>query len=139
MVLEHIDFMTISAIKLRISIIAGMCYLLVGCQTVKLPMLDIMKSPEFSEDAANIAKDYPRPKDAPPAPNDIRSDKQWDRDARLLEKLRDSSIRGELPANLSKAESEAEFETLKAKAQAYKNDDPVSGPVDGFPDYKPRR
>jgi len=131
--------MTISAFKLRISIIAGTCYLLAGCQTVKLPMLDVVKSPEFSEDAKNIDPDYPRPMDAPPAPDDIRSDAQWDRDARSLEKLRESSIRGEMSTTITRAESEAEFETLKAKAQAYKKDDPVSGPVEGFPDYKPRR
>ena len=130
--------MNVSANTFRISIIAGAFYLLAGCQTVKLPMIDIMKSPEFSEDAKNIAPDYPRPMDAPPAPNDIRSDDQWDRDARSLEKLRESSIRSELSTNLTKAESEAEFESLKSKAQAYKKDDPASGPVDGFPDYEPR-
>ena len=131
--------MNVSAMNLRISIIAALCYLLTGCQTVKLPMLDIMKSPDFSEDAANIPKDYPRPMDAPAAPNDIRWDKQWDKDARSLQKLREASIRRELLTNASEADTEAEFEILKAKAQAYKKDDPESGPVEGFPDYKPRR
>lgn len=131
--------MTISTIKYRISIVAASCYLLAGCQTVKLPMLDIMKSPEFGEEAANIPKDYPRAVDAPPAPDDIRSDAQWDRDARSLERLRESSIRGEMVTSFTKAEAESEFEALKAKAQAYKKDDPASGPVEGFPDYKPRR
>jgi len=110
-----------------------------GCQTVKMPKIDIMKSPEFREDAANIAKDYPRVKDAPTVPDDIRSDAQWDKDARALQNLRETSIRGEIEPGLTEAEAEAKFEALKAKAQAYKKDDPATGPVQGFPDYEPRR
>lgn len=131
--------MMTAVLKQRIRICAIACCLLAGCQTVKMPKIDIMKSPEFSEDAANIAKDYPRAKDAPLAPTDIRSDKQWDKDARALQRLRNGSIRSKVESGLSEAEAEAEFEALKAKAQAYKKDDPASGPVEGFPDYKPRR
>ena len=40
---------------------------------------------------------------------------------------------------LTQAQGDARFEALKAKAQAYKKDDPASGPVDGFPKYRPRR
>lgn len=126
-------------LNLRIGICAVSCLVMASCQTVKMPKIDIMKSPEFSEDAANIAKDYPRVKDAPLAPDDIRSAKQWDRDARALQALRGSSIRSQMKPGLTEAEAEAEFEALKAKAQAYKKDDPASGPVQGFPDYKPRR
>jgi len=36
-----------------------------GCQTVTMPKIDILKSPEFVEDAANIQEDYPRVRDAP--------------------------------------------------------------------------
>lgn len=98
-----------------------------------------MKSPEFSEDAANISKEYPRVKDAPLAPTDIRSDNQWDRDARAMLKLREKNgTTGTMPG-ITEAEAEAEYEALKAKAQAYKKDDPATGPVEGFPDYKPRR
>ncbi|MEP4051632.1 MAG: hypothetical protein ABJN22_05250 [Litorimonas sp.] len=104
-----------------------------------MPKIDIMKSPEFSEDAANIAKDYPRVKDAPLAPTDIRSDSQWDRDARAMLKLRETSGVAEGAPGITEAEAEAEYEALKAKAQAYKKDDPATGPVEGFPDYKPRR
>lgn len=123
----------------RIAVCTVTGLLLAGCQTVKMPSIDIMKSPEFSEDAANIAKDYPRVTDAPSAPTDIRSDKQWDDDARALQKLRDSSVRSDMEPGLTEAEAEAEFEALKAKAQAYTKDDPVTGPVQGFPDYEPRR
>jgi len=40
---------------------------------------------------------------------------------------------------LTETDAQAEYETLKAKAQAYKLDDPASGPVQFFPDYEPRR
>ncbi len=123
----------------RIGICIVTSLLLTGCQTVKMPKIDIMKSPEFSEDAENIAKDYPRVKDAPLAPTDIRSDAQWDKDARALQKLGETSVRKDVEPGLTEAEAEEEFESLKAKAQAYKKDDPATGPVEGFPDYKPRR
>ena len=110
-----------------------------ACQTVKMPKLDLMKSPEFSEDAANIEKDYPRVKDAPLAPTDIRSDVQWDRDARAMQALRKRPDLIENQPGLTETDAQAEYETLKAKAQAYKLDDPASGPVQFFPDYEPRR
>lgn len=114
---------------------AGLC----ACQTVKIPKIDILKSPEFSEDAANISKDYPRVKDAPIAPIDIRSDEQWDQDARAMQALRENATPMDAEPGLSEAEADARFETLKAKVQAYKKDDPATGPVQGFPDYQPRR
>jgi hypothetical protein len=104
-----------------------------------MPKIDIMKSPEFSEDAANINKEYPSVKDAPLAPEDIRSDAQWDRDARAMQALRDSSAPAPIEPSLTEAEAERRYEALKAKAQAYKLDDPATGPVQGFPDYEPRR
>lgn len=112
---------------------------LAACQTVKMPKLDLVKSPEFSEDAANISKTYPRVEDAPLAPTDIRSDVQWDRDVRTLQKLRDSSSPVEAGPRLSDVDAEKRYQDLKAKAQAYKKDDPATGPVQGFPNYKPRR
>lgn len=124
---------------LRITMGLVACLSFSACQTVKMPKIDVMKSPEFSEDAANLSKEYPRVKDAPEAPKDIRSDAQWDRDARAMQALRDNSNEFESQSGLSRAEAEAQFEDLKAKAQAYKKDDPASGPVQGFPDYEPRR
>jgi len=118
---------------------AAACLAVSACQTVKMPKIDILKSPEFSEDAANISKEFPRVKDAPTAPDDIRSAKQWDRDARAMQALRQKRRPISAQQNLSEAEADAEFEALKARAQAYKKDDPASGPVEGFPDYKPRR
>jgi len=110
-----------------------------ACQTVKMPKIDIMKSPEFSEDAANINKDFPRVKDAPQAPTDMRSDKQWDDAARALQALRGSPRTFQAQPGLTEAEARAQYQALKAKAQAYKLDDPASGPVDLLPDFKPRR
>lgn len=104
-----------------------------------MPKVDLMKSPEFREDAANIDKEYPRVKDAPLAPKDIRSDAQWDKDARAMLALRNTSAAAPLEPSLTEAEAERQYEELKAKAQAYKLDDPASGPVQGFPDYEPRR
>lgn len=123
----------------RIAAAMAVSFALSACHTVKMPKFDLVKSPEFSEDAANIAKDYPRVKDAPLAPSDIRSDAQWDKDVRAMQNLRDISSPALGEPGLSEAEAEARYEALKAKAQAYKKDDPASGPVQGFPNYKPRR
>jgi len=107
-----------------------------------VPKIDIMKSPQFIEEAANFAKDkdFPDVKDAPLEPTDIRSDKQWDRDARTLQALRDSPDRLTMESGPTAGEAASEFDKLKAKAQAYKKDDPKTGPVNQrFPNYKPRR
>lgn len=118
---------------------AALC--LASCQTVSFPKIEnIMKSPEFSEDAANIGEDYPDINEAPSAPTDIRSDKQWDDDARGLQALRDDSGRITMESGPSDAEATRQYERLRAKAQAYKKDDPRSGPVPPtIPNYKPRR
>ena len=123
----------------RIAVAAGVCMTLGACQTVKMPKFDLIKSPEFSEDAKNIAKDFPSTKDAPLEPKDIRSDAQWDKDARAMESLRDRPRDITTEAGLSASDAEAQYQELKAKAQAYKKDDPATGPVQGFPPYKPRR
>ena len=123
----------------RIGVAAGVCMTLGACQTVKMPKFDLIKSPEFSEDAKNIAKDFPSTKDAPLEPKDIRSDAQWDKDARAMESLRDRPRDITTEAGLSASDAEARYQELKAKAQAYKKDDPATGPVQGFPPYKPRR
>ena len=123
----------------RIATAMMACLAVSACQTVKMPKLDLVKSPEFSEDAANIETDYPRIKDAPFAPTDIRSAIQWDKDVQALQSLRDTASSIDAEPGLSKSDAEARFEELKAKAQAYKKDDPAKGPVEGFPNYKPRR
>jgi len=114
---------------------------LCGCQTISVPKIDIMKSPEFAEEAANFAKekDFPSVQDAPQEPTDIRSAEQWDKDVRSLQALRDGDGEVQMESGPTDRQATAEFNRLKAKAQAYKKDDPKSGPVQGFPDYMPRR
>ena len=123
----------------RIVICLSAAITLSACQTVSLPKLDFVKTPEFSEDAANIDPSFPRVDDAPEAPTDVRSAKQWDKDVRELQALRDEDRPFGQEQSLTRAQGDARFEALKAKAQAYKKDDPASGPVDGFPKYRPRR
>ncbi len=123
----------------RVILVSIVALSLSACNTVKMPKIDLLKSPEFSEDAANIAKDYPKVKDAPSEPDDIRSAAQWDRDAKVLQNLRAKEAGFDLEPGPTAAESKAEFDALKAKVHAYKKDDPISGPVEGFPDYEPRR
>ena len=123
----------------RIAIAALSATMLSACGTVSMPKLDFIKTPEFHEDAANIDKSYPDVKDAPEAPSDVRSRAQWDKDARALDALRNVRRPVSLNQTFTEAEDQAAFEKLKAKARAYKKGDPVTGPVQGFPAYKPRR
>jgi len=123
---------------MAIILAAALC----GCQTISMPKIDIMKSPEFADEAANFAKkkDYPDVKDAPQEPTDIRSDKQWDKDVRTLQALRDDDGRLKMESGPTDKQAANAYKKLKAKAQAYKKDDPKSGPVvQTFPKFKPRR
>ncbi len=125
--------------RIALASLAGVA--LASCQTVSFPKInDIMKSPEFSEDAETIGNDYPDIMDAPSAPTDIRSDRQWDNDARSLQALRDNESGIPMESGPNEAEANRQYENLKAKAQAYKKDDPPSGPIpQPIPNYKPRR
>jgi len=126
---------------LRLAVASIFAVTICGCQSVSMPKIDILKTPQFSEEAANVAKgsDFPEVQDAPLEPTDIRSAEQWDNDARTLLALRDGEGRIDTASGPTERQGEAEFERLKAKVQAYKKDDPASGPVQGFPEYKPRR
>lgn len=112
-----------------------------GCQTIKMPKLDVVKSPEFREDAANIPKSYPRVIDAPIRPEDVRSGSQWDKDAKALQRLRERTGKADPEPALTQGEIEAQFEALKSKAQSYKFDDPDGGIDTEFPtvDVRPRQ
>lgn len=138
--LPHKLSMNIRSKSSRITLTLAIGLGLTACQTVKIPKVDLFKTTELSEDASSLSKEYPRVEDAPLAPTDIRSAAAWDRDARALQAFR-SKVQNQAPMEPgpTKAEADVEFEALKAKAQAYKIDDPASGPVDGFPDYEPRR
>ena len=127
----------VSINRIAIGVLAAVT--LSACGTVSMPKLDFIKTPEFHEDAANIDTSYPDVKDAPVVPSDVRSRAQWDKDARALDALRNVRRPVSLNQTFTEAEDEARFEQLKAKAHAYKKGDPVSGPVQGFPEYEPRR
>jgi len=109
--------------KLLISLSVG-AVILSGCTTVKIPNLDFLKVPEFREDAVNI-KDYPKAGDVPIAPTDVRSAKAWDDAAKDIIKERDDYERpADIRDNVTDADVERNIDELRAKAQAYKLDDP---------------
>jgi len=97
-----------------------------ACSTVKMPNLDFFKSSEFEEDAKNFS-DYPSVADTPSAPTDVRSAALWDSEAKKLIKERDAfnAAKGQIeePAK-SEAGLVREAAALRAKARAYKLDDP---------------
>jgi hypothetical protein len=102
-----------------------LCSLIVsGCASLKVPDLDFMKLPEFKEEAENL-DGYPKVEDAPEAPTDVRSDAQWDKDAKNLISKRDGF--GPIPEG-EPMETDSEFnrkvDELVAKVEEYKLDDP---------------
>lgn len=113
--------------SLRIIVATLLLPALCACQTVRMPKIDLMKSPEFENDAANIGNDYPDLAEAPERPTDMRSDAQWDADAKALIAMQDGAFEAIPEDALSQAEIDARFEELKARAQAYKADDPPGG------------
>ena len=97
-----------------------------ACSTVSMPNLDFLKTSEFAEDAENIG-DYPSVSDTPTAPTDVRSAALWDMEAKKLLKERDdfnSGLQGVVEPAKSEAELARELSALRAKARAYKADDP---------------
>lgn len=104
--------------------IAPAVVLMSGCQTVKLPNIDLVKLPEFKEDIENPS-DYPNVADAPEIPTDVRSDKAWDKAARDIMAKRESFTKPQTEnSEKSDAEILSDIERLKADARAYKADDP---------------
>ena len=97
-----------------------------ACSTVKMPNLDFFKASEFEEDARNLG-DYPKISETPTAPTDVRSAALWDMEAKKLLKERDdfnSGLQGVVEPAKSEAELARELAALRAKARAYKADDP---------------
>lgn len=97
-----------------------------ACSTVSMPNLDFLKGSDFTEEAENIG-DYPSVSDTPTAPTDIRSAALWDIEAKKLMRERDAFKAGQAGLQAptkSEAELEREAAALRAKARAYKADDP---------------
>lgn len=111
----------------RITAIALMSAALSGCITVSMPKIDIMKTPEFADDAANIGNAYPDLAEAPSRPADVRTDAAWDEDAERLLALRTSFPEASPEDQLTQAEIDAEFADRLSKVRAYKAGDPPGG------------
>lgn len=95
-----------------------------GCTSLKGPDMDFIKFPEFKEEAENIGG-YPSVEDAPLTPTDVRSDAQWDKDAKKIMAKRDGF--GPIPEG-EPMETDAKFnrkvDELESKVEEYKLDDP---------------
>jgi len=87
-------------------------------------MPDIPGFDKAAAEAENL--DYLNPVNAPAAPDDIRSDDQWDNSAKRLINQRD---RFSAPPDVDGVRSEQALQqdiaALKAKVKEYKLDDPV--------------
>ena len=99
-----------------------------ACSTVQMPNLDILKSLGFDneEDAEDLGE-YPSIADTPTAPTDVRSAALWDIEAKKLIEERDAFNAAKTSIDAptkSEAELEREAAALRARAQAYKLDDP---------------
>ena len=105
-------------------VICGSGILLSGCANMNVPDFDSMKFPDFREEAENIG-DYPGAEDAPPTPNDLRTDAQWDAAARGVLAKRDG-LKSAPPSAPNKSEDalQNEIQALDAQVEAYKLDDP---------------
>lgn len=97
---------------------------LAACSTMKLPSLDVTNSNAFNEELATIDSTIPDVAEAPKLPTDVRSTAVWDESARELITVR-NAYEKPFETDLEDEDLEAEFETLKQKAQAYKLDDPI--------------
>lgn len=108
--------------KTRICALVLCSVVVTGCSSI--PDLDFVKFPEFKEEAENLGG-YPNVEDAPETPTDVRSDAQWDKDAKQLMAKRDGF--GPVPEE-EPMETDAEFnrkvDALVAKVEEYKLDDP---------------
>jgi len=98
-----------------------------ACSTVRMPKIDILEKPEFEGEANRIGNKFPNTSEAPTAPTDIRSDKQWDTDARALMDIKDSFPEIEEVDPLTNDEVDARYDDLADKVHAYKLDDPAGG------------
>lgn len=99
------------------------CAMLGACKTVNSVKIDLLKLPEFIEEATQI-KDFPRASDAPQLPENIPNLSVWDAHAQTLIDLRQALP--PVPDQTLPASEDItlEFEIFKARVRAYKEDDP---------------
>lgn len=100
--------------------------LLSGCSSVKMPKLDGLKLSEFRDAAKKINSDFPDVADAPAVPTDVPNAAVWDRSAERMIRIRDGfEVPGGDAEPKTPAEVDAEYEALKNKVRAYREDDPA--------------
>lgn len=97
---------------------------LTACASVKIPKLDLMKLPDFRAESEKLGQ-YPAVEDAPGLPDEVRSDRDWDRVASDIIKIRDnfdSPVEPDRPKN--EAEIDREINRLTDAVNEYRADDP---------------
>ena len=95
-----------------------------ACASIKLPSLDLIKLPEFRQDAENLG-DYPNVEDAPALPKEVGSDKLWDNRAKKIIQARDqfnAPIEPDRP--VTDDQINQEIDRLRASVNEYRKDDP---------------
>ena len=65
------------------SVLLCLMLLLSGCRTLQVPDFDSIKFPKFREEAEHIG-DYPEVGEAPLTPDDLKSDREWDKAANRM-------------------------------------------------------
>jgi len=106
------------------SVLLCLILLLSGCRTLQVPDFDSIKFPKFREEAEHIG-DYPEVGEAPLTPDDLKSDREWDKAAnRMLKTHASLETPKDYSGKKSPEEIRREIEILNAEAQEYKLDDP---------------
>lgn len=95
-----------------------------ACASVKIPNLDLMKLPDFRAESEKLGE-YPAVENAPGLPSEIRTDRQWDRDAKAIIRIRDNFEAPREPDRVTSASDiEREINRLTDVVNEYRADDP---------------
>ncbi|MEP6341923.1 MAG: hypothetical protein ABJ275_01295 [Maricaulaceae bacterium] len=95
-----------------------------ACASIKLPSLDLIKLPEFRQDAENLG-DYPNVEEAPALPKEVGSDSLWDSRADKIIKTRDLfNAPTEPDRPVTDDQINQEIDRLTASVNEYRKDDP---------------
>lgn len=95
-----------------------------ACASVKIPKLDLIKLPDFRAESEELGE-YPAVEDAPTLPTEVRTDRQWDRVAKDIIRVRDSFNAPQEPERVTAASDiEREIDRLTDVVNEYRADDP---------------
>jgi hypothetical protein len=89
-----------------------------------MPNIDFMGSSEFEEEARNIDQTIPDAADAPAIPTDTHNAEQWDEAAKSMTRIKNGFSLPDVAEPQTSEELEREFQSQKARVEAYKADDP---------------